>query len=404
MTNTRDITDIITGIRHRRDLGDIDSLARSIADVGLLHPIVIRKDGVLIAGERRLTACKQLGWSEIPVTVVDLGEIVRGELAENAERKDFLPSEIDAIRRALEPIEKAAARERMSEGGKGVESFHTLPGKSRDKIGAFAGVAGRTVDKIANVVEAAEADPEKFGHLVKKMDDSGKVDGAYKELKKIKKQERNAELAAAIPAASKRVELFNAPCLDILKQEAGSVDWVITDPPYPEEFLPCYDDLARAAAHILKPGGSLLCMVGQSYLPSLIERLSKHLTYHWTLAYLTPGGQATQLFPRKVNTFWKPILWFTKGEYNGEWIGDVSKSDVNDNDKSRHEWGQSESGMRDLMKRFVKPGDSVLDPFMGAGTTGAVAIELGCRFIGFDIDVNAYNESLVRLSDLRVAA
>jgi ParB family transcriptional regulator, chromosome partitioning protein len=110
----RRIADIIIGIRHRRDVGDIDSLARSIAEVGLLHPIVIRPDGVLIAGERRLAACKALGWSEIPVTVVDLGEVARGELAENAERKDFLPSEIDAIRRALEPIEKAAAKERMS--------------------------------------------------------------------------------------------------------------------------------------------------------------------------------------------------------------------------------------------------------------------------------------------------
>jgi hypothetical protein len=43
--NTRRIADIIIGIRHRRGLGDIDSLARSIAEVGLLHPVVIRSDG-----------------------------------------------------------------------------------------------------------------------------------------------------------------------------------------------------------------------------------------------------------------------------------------------------------------------------------------------------------------------
>ena len=46
------------------------------------------------------------------MTVVDLAEIVRGELAENADRKDFLPSEIEAIRRALLPKEKEAAKER----------------------------------------------------------------------------------------------------------------------------------------------------------------------------------------------------------------------------------------------------------------------------------------------------
>jgi hypothetical protein len=68
----------------------------------------------------------------------------RGEFAENAIRKDSLPSEIDAIRKALEPLEKLAAKERMSEGGKvGKISTPSEAGKTRDKVGAFAGVTGR---------------------------------------------------------------------------------------------------------------------------------------------------------------------------------------------------------------------------------------------------------------------
>jgi ParB/RepB/Spo0J family partition protein len=178
---TRRTSDIIVQARHRRDLGDIAGLATSIRDVGLLHPIVIRPDGVLIAGERRLAAAKQLGWAEIPVTIVDLGEVIRGELAENAIRKDFLPSEIDAIRRAMEPIEKAAAKERMSEGGKGAKI--SQPSRSTDKIGAFAGVSGRTVEKIAKVVEAAEAEPEKYSHLIQELDRHRGVDRAYRALR-----------------------------------------------------------------------------------------------------------------------------------------------------------------------------------------------------------------------------
>jgi len=58
---------------------------------------------------------------------------------------------------------------------------------------------------------------------------------------------------------------------------AEPVDWIITDPPYPREFLPVYADLAATAARILRPGGSLLCMVGQSYLPQIVERLTEHL-------------------------------------------------------------------------------------------------------------------------------
>ena len=183
-----DIAAIRVGERHRKDMGDIASLARNIAEIGLLHAIVVKPDGRLIAGERRLQACRLLGWTSIPVRIVDLGEIVRGELAENAERKDFLPSEIDAIRRALEPVERAAAKARMSEGGKGAKV--SQPSRATDKIGAFAGVSGRTVEKIAAVVAAAEAEPERFGNLLADMDKSGRVNGPFRRLVNIRTAER----------------------------------------------------------------------------------------------------------------------------------------------------------------------------------------------------------------------
>jgi ParB/RepB/Spo0J family partition protein len=142
------IADIKVGVRHRKDLGDIPSLAATIGELGLLHPIVVRPDGTLIAGERRLEACKLLGWQHVPVTVVDLNEIVRGEFAENAYRQDFLPSEIDAIRRTLEPIERAAATSRKFSGRSTPDG-----GETRNKIAAFVGVSGRQVEKIAAVIE-----------------------------------------------------------------------------------------------------------------------------------------------------------------------------------------------------------------------------------------------------------
>jgi hypothetical protein len=50
------------------------------------------------------------------VTVIDLAEIVRGEHAESI-RKDFAPTEIDAITKALAPLEAAAAKERQAAAG-----------------------------------------------------------------------------------------------------------------------------------------------------------------------------------------------------------------------------------------------------------------------------------------------
>ena len=177
------IAGIRIGQRHRKDLGDLDSLARSIAEIGLLHPVVVRPDGLLVAGERRLRAAQLLGWADIPVTVVNLDAVARGELAENADRKNFLPSEIDAIRRALEPLEKAAAKERMLAGKPGGNFPQGAGGKTRDRIAAFAGVSGRTVEKIAKVVEAAEAEPERYGKLRADMDRTGQVNGVYKRLR-----------------------------------------------------------------------------------------------------------------------------------------------------------------------------------------------------------------------------
>jgi ParB family transcriptional regulator, chromosome partitioning protein len=103
------LSSIRIGKRHRKDLGDIRALAQSIAEIGLLHPPVIRPDGVLIAGERRLRAVKILGWQHVPVTVVDLDKVIRGEVAENIFRQNFRPSEMVGIARALEPMLRANA-------------------------------------------------------------------------------------------------------------------------------------------------------------------------------------------------------------------------------------------------------------------------------------------------------
>lgn len=79
--------------RQRKDLGDLDGLKRSLAKNGLLNPIVVsRETMVLKAGERRLTAAKELGWENIPVTwAEDLSEVESQiiELEENIKRKDL---------------------------------------------------------------------------------------------------------------------------------------------------------------------------------------------------------------------------------------------------------------------------------------------------------------------------
>jgi len=78
--------------RQRRELTGIEELAASIRDIGLINPIVVDRSLILIAGERRYTACKSLGLTEIPVQYIeDLSPIERQliELEENVRRIDL---------------------------------------------------------------------------------------------------------------------------------------------------------------------------------------------------------------------------------------------------------------------------------------------------------------------------
>jgi hypothetical protein len=94
---------IQVGERHRKEMGDLEGLAASIAREGLLQPVGITEDFWLVFGQRRLVAVQDiLKWPTIPARVVRVSSIVAGEHAENEIRKDFTASERAAIGAAVE--------------------------------------------------------------------------------------------------------------------------------------------------------------------------------------------------------------------------------------------------------------------------------------------------------------
>src|SRR5450755_3426259 len=99
------ITDIKVGSRHRKEMGDLTSLAESIRQEGLLQPIGVTEKLELVFGERRLRAHKDiLKKKTILARIISVSSIIAGEFAENEIRKDFTPSERVAIARALEEL------------------------------------------------------------------------------------------------------------------------------------------------------------------------------------------------------------------------------------------------------------------------------------------------------------
>jgi ParB family chromosome partitioning protein len=82
----------------RQVMGDLSELMASIAEKGIIEPIVARQRGgrfQIVAGERRYQAAIQVGLREIPVVLreVDDNEIIEIALIENLQRKDLTPFE-----------------------------------------------------------------------------------------------------------------------------------------------------------------------------------------------------------------------------------------------------------------------------------------------------------------------
>jgi ParB family chromosome partitioning protein len=211
---TRKIADIKVTKRFRKDMGDLDALAESIRQIGLIQPISIWGDNTLACGERRLRAVQKLGWIEVPVHVLadgaDLLARLQAERDENTCRKNFLPSEAVAIGQGIEARLKAQAKGRQEqagkaqgsrgkEGGRGKKKeqlaeeetpWGNFPqgvsenGRSLDQIGATVGMSGKTYEKARAIALAALEQPELFGDLAARMDLTGKIDGAFRELEK----------------------------------------------------------------------------------------------------------------------------------------------------------------------------------------------------------------------------
>jgi len=378
---------------------ELAQLEENLLRDGCLDPLIVwQEQNILLDGHNRKAICDKYGidYETRGLSLPDREMAKRWIIEHQFGRRNLTPYQRSELALKLKPLIAKKAKEKQRESGGAVPQKSAKPPvDTRAEVARLAGVSHDTIAKAEFIGRHGDDQTKarlRTGH--------SSINTEYRKLKKAQlRQEHEARRAEAPPAGHDQARLV---CCDIADApghvEAASVDWIITDPPYSKEFIGLYNHLAVLADHALKPGGSLVVMAGQSYLPEIIGCLAKKLRYHWTLAYLTPGGQAAQMWQRRVNTFWKPLLWFVKDGYAGDWVGDVCRSAPNDNAKRFHEWGQSESGMADVLERFTLPGQTVLDPFAGGGTTGVVAVRMGRRFIGMDTEAECVEKAQQRIA------
>ena len=154
--------------------------------------------------------------------------------------------------------------------------------------------------------------------------------------------------------------------------------------------------LAEFAAEKLADGGSLICYVGQTQLPAAMDALRLHLRYWWTIACVH-AGRSTVMREYGINAGWKAVLWFVKGtrDNNSIMVNDVMSGGE---EKSHHDWQQSQSEAEYWIEKLCPKDGIVCDPFLGGGTTGAAAQKLGRQWIGFEIDADNAKISSKRIN------
>lgn len=188
---------------------------------------------------------------------------------------------------------------------------------------------------------------------------------------------------------------------------ANSVDMIFTDPPYLRQYLPCYGWLAREAMRVLKPGGFVLAMAGGAYLNQVFRMMDDAgLTYYWNYQLDMVGAVTGIVWPNgnqqvHISTRTKPILAYSKG-WGLSRTCTVGLYRSDGADKRYHSWGQDVASARYYIDCFSAPGDMVLDPFIGGGTTLVACELIGRRGIGFDLDPAALATTAKRLDETEI--
>ena len=236
MTNTpghieleRSIDSIRIGARHRTDLGDIEALAASIEQKGLLQPITVTPDGILICGARRVAALRQLGVRKINVWVRSgLSDRLTQLLAEqddNALHKPLSPAEAATLYREVKALLAEDARRRQEASRFGADKGESNTSGAATVAAPVTSIDGYTRAQAAVLVTGRRSYTtlERISELQRLAENDGGNDAvreqALAELDAIEK-------GGSVASAHRRItaKLTELTPLPVVGSEIGSAD------------------------------------------------------------------------------------------------------------------------------------------------------------------------------------
>lgn len=236
------------------------------------------------------------------------------------------------------------------------------------------------------------------------------------------------------------LSLIKGDCVEVLgKIPSSSVDLIVTDPPYNlglfmkdrdtnlnrmrdnffvgaewdnlpyESWIQNMNLFFKEVRRVLRKGGSIVIFMSVIRTESIIDLAQSNGLYYKT----TGVWHKTNPMPRNMNLHFinsvESWIYFTNGtktgtfNNNGEAVHDFYECSVAPKSEKKY-GGHPTQKPEKIVEWFVtllsNPGDCVMDPFMGSGTTGVVSKRNGRSFIGIELSDSYFDMSVKRISDV----
>jgi len=387
------------------DTGAIDDLdetfKQSVAEKGVLEPLVITTGKQIVSGHRRWLAAKAADVDAVPVRYTEFdGELAEREaLVEFNRQREKTPGQLVNEFEEMLEIEKQRAKEREKKGGEvGGEGSDNVTqpleeesGRAREKAAEQIGadVSGQTLEKGMEVKEKAEKGDETAQEEWEKLQQG---DTSFHRAKKnVEKAEAQQEVeqqrqadADDDPPVVERIEATD------LLETVEDADLLLTDPPYTTDVADV-DAFARswvpAALDAIGTDGLAFIFVGayadelQAYLNVLEECGARDRTQVLVWTYRNTLGQTPN---DKYKRNWQAVLFIQSDPTteidapltSEQWaVQDINAPDGR-HDGRHHKWEKPTEIVERFVRHTTTESDLVVDPFVGTGTTALVANEL----------------------------
>lgn len=415
------IADIKVGQRFRENLGNIDDLAASMRDKGVLQPITVSTEMKLLAGGRRIAAAQLAGLTKIPALLrklektneeLDSREI---ELIENINRKDFEWYEQDRLIAEIDRLykEKNIAWEVTETGG-------MKPGWSGRRT---AELLGKSVQSVATSIKraaAVEAIPELAEY--KTADDAMKVIRGMEEeviIQEMRDRQRDPNNQTLDRGMKRMLQLADSNYIvgDTFKglaelRSTGSVSIIECDPPYGIDLT----KQKRSKDDVVSTVHGYQEITAEDY-PAFLTKLANELyrvagTHCWLVFWFGPTWH-TEVRSALKTAGWQvddiPCIWVKetgqtmspelylgrayepffmcrKGNPTLMKRGRLNVFRYPGALKKYHPTERPVDLIEDVLGTLGVPASIVLVPFLGSGATIRAAYNLGMKVFGFDSD------------------